>query len=247
MMSAFDEKPQALGYQLFILVLCIYAFFVLLSQLLFDLDPRVVQIFNYGDSIVCIFFLLDFLICMIRAPKKWHYFIRWGWIDLISAIPTFQIGRWGRAARFIRIVRIIRGIRATRTFVNLFLLHRNENAVLAVGIITLMLIISSSIAILQFETTPDANIRNADDAIWWAITTITTVGYGDRYPVTFEGRIVAVMLMCAGVGLFGTFSGILAAWFLTPQEDKQESELEALRKELVTIRTLLEQRHPLKP
>ena len=71
-----------------------------------------------------------------------------------------------------------------------------------------------SIAVLHFETDPESNIRTAEDALWWAFATITTVGYGDCYPVTWEGRLIATILMCAGVGLFGTFSAFLAAWFI---------------------------------
>ena len=64
------------------------------------------------------------------------------------------------------------------------------------------MLLFSSIAILQVETDPNSNIKTAEDAIWWSYVTITTVGYGDKYPVTTEGRIIAVILMTVGVGLF---------------------------------------------
>lgn len=94
----------------------------------------------------------------------------------------------------------------------------------------------SAIAILGFEADADsANIRSPEDALWWAVTTITTVGYGDRFPVTTEGRIIAAVLMTAGVGLFGTLSGVVAAWFLAPTESDiarsdESSEVVRLRK-----------------
>jgi voltage-gated potassium channel len=72
--------------------------------------------------------------------------------------------------------------------------------------------------------------------------TLTTVGYGDRYPVSGEGRIIATLLMTAGVGLFGTFSGFVASWFLKSEERAQDSELQQVRVELVAIRAILEQR-----
>jgi voltage-gated potassium channel len=65
---------------------------------------------------------------------------------------------------------------------------------------------------------PTANIKNAADALWWVYVTITTVGYGDRYPTTSAGRIVGVFVMTAGVGLFGTLSGFLANKFLAPPQ-----------------------------
>jgi voltage-gated potassium channel len=94
----------------------------------------------------------------------------------------------------------------------------------------LLLTITCGAAILHFEVHADGNIKTADDAVWWALVTITTVGYGDRFPVTTEGRVIAVVLMFAGVGLFGTFSGFLASWFIGSDESK--SEVAQLREEV---------------
>ena len=74
---------------------------------------------------------------------------------------------------------------------------------------------------MSFEDVPEANIKGVEDAIWWAFVTITTVGYGDRFPVTSEGRLIGALLMTAGVGLFGTFSGFVASWFLAPQKPRE--------------------------
>ena len=65
------------------------------------------------------------------------------------------------------------------------------------------------------RVSPSGNIKNFSDGLWWAFTTITTVGYGDKYPVTTEGRIIAAILMTAGVGLFGTFTAFVASWFVS--------------------------------
>lgn len=73
-----------------------------------------------------------------------------------------------------------------------------------------------------------------------ALSTITTVGYGDPYPVTPEGRLVAGVLMCAGVGLFGMFSGFLAARFVVPAANQERGELEALKDEVRQLRAMLE-------
>lgn len=58
------------------------------------------------------------------------------------------------------------------------------------------------------------SVKTAEDALWWSYTTITTVGYGDKYPVTTEGRLIAMALMTVGVGLFGAFTAYLTTWFV---------------------------------
>lgn len=114
----------------------------------------------------------------------------------------------------------------------------------AAGLLALLFVIAGSTAILHFETLPESNIHTADDAIWWAISTITTVGYGDRYPVTTEGRVVAALLMIAGVGLFGTLLATLAAWFLRPEEEATNAELAELRAEIAALREAVERLAP---
>lgn len=77
-----------------------------------------------------------------------------------------------------------------------------------------MVVIFSSIAILEFETDVNSNIKTAEDAIWWSYVTITTVGYGDKFPITTEGRIIGAILMTTGVGIFGTFTALVSSWFI---------------------------------
>ena len=78
------------------------------------------------------------------------------------------------------------------------------------------------------------------DCLYFTLITITTVGYGDLYPVTMTGRLIAAALMMAGIGLFGTFTGFVASWFVEVGEGKQKSALRAVQLELAEIRKLLE-------
>jgi voltage-gated potassium channel len=111
-----------------------------------------------------------------------------------------------------------------RNLVHQFITHRAQNALLTVVFLVICVLEFGSLAVLIAESSsPDANITNAADAIWWAYVTITTVGYGDKYPVTNWGRIVGIFVMTAGVGLFGTLSGFLANSFLSPKKNADES------------------------
>jgi len=237
-----ERSAASPSYQLFMLVLCLYALAALAAQVAIQLEPGTRRILEYADYIVCFLFLCDFFVCLVRAPNRRQYFLTWGWLDLLSSIPALDLARWGRTARVVRIFRVLRGLRATKLLAALVLRRRAESAFLAASLVALLLIVFSSVAVLQFETIPEANIKTADDAIWWAFATITTVGYGDRFPTTAEGRFVGMILMCAGVGLFGTFSGYLAAWFIQPEEASVESEISLLRGEVAALRRALENR-----
>jgi len=80
--------------------------------------------------------------------------------------------------------------------------------------VCLVLVTFGSVTVLHVETAPESNIRTPGNALWWSLATMGTVGYGDKYPVTAEGRTIAIVLMIGGIGLFGTFTGYLATWFL---------------------------------
>jgi voltage-gated potassium channel len=238
-----NEKAPFQVYQLFMLALCILALGLIGAQAAAALAPETRQILDVADLGLCALFFGDFLLSLWRAESRWRYLYTWGWIDLVSSIPAVSGLRWGRAARVVRILRALRGVRATRVLARAILTHRAQSVFLAVMLVSLLLLVFSSIMILQFENVPEANIKNGSDAIWWAFVTITTVGYGDRFPVTPEGRVVAALLMTAGVGLFGTFSGFVASWFIAPKAVAESTELAALRNEIALLRAALESRH----
>lgn len=225
-------RPQAGPYQAFMLALCAYTLLALAFEFVLQPDPDVRALLDYADVAVCALFFVDFWVSLFTADNRWRYLATWGWLDLLSSIPALDAARWGRAARVARILRVLRGVRATKVLSTLVLAKRSESVFLATALVTLLLLFTASVSILQVEVVPESNIRTADDALWWALTTMTTVGYGDRFPVTSEGRAIAGVLMCAGVGVFGTFSGLLAAWFVTPSMASEASDVDALRHEV---------------
>jgi voltage-gated potassium channel len=228
-------------YEPFMLVLCVWVLVSLAAETFLPLAEETRQILQYADTGICVIFLFDFIRDLVRAERPLEY-MKWGWLDLVSSIPMIGWARVGRAARIVRIFRVLRGVRSTRVLTRYVLGRRAESTLLAVVIVSMLFIFFSSIAILQVEDVEGSNIHTAEDALWWAFVTITTVGYGDRYPVTSEGRLIAASLMAAGVGLFGTLTAFVASWFLEPEEKKVENELDDVRAELRAIRALLEQR-----
>jgi voltage-gated potassium channel len=206
-------------YLLFTLLISIFAIALLGASVFVHMDPGTRQLLDYADDALCALFFADFLISLRNAPNRWAYFIRWGWIDLLSCVPYVDYFRTGRVARIFRIFRVLRAIRSAKILTELILRRREQSAMLAATLIALVLIAMASIGILHFEDVPNANIIGPEDALWWTMETITTVGYGDKYPVTAEGRVLAAGVMIAGVGLIAMYTAALAAWFLRPPHD----------------------------
>lgn len=147
--------------------------------------------------------------------------------------------RWGRVVSMIRVIRILRGARSVKYILRILFKNEARGIFGTVALVTGLLLIFASIAILNVETVPEANIKTASDALWWAMATITTGGNGDKFPVTTEGRIIGVILMTTGVGFFGRPTAYIASVFLSPGRVSGTSETE-LAKELRLIRERIE-------
>jgi voltage-gated potassium channel len=206
-------RLPATPYDLFSLALSIVALSVLGMLASGSLSAESRALLQQADLALCGFFFADFVRNLVRADDRWRYLYTWGWLDLAASIPAVDALRLGRVGRLVRILRVFRVVKASRLLLIALQSHRRESAAWAAMLIAILVVFGGSIAILELEAPRGGNITNAEDALWWAIVTITTVGYGDFYPITTEGRLVAVCLMVVGVGLFGTLSGMAASWF----------------------------------
>ena len=228
-----EEQPGP--FQIVMLALSVYVLIALFIETVMVLPPDVRTLLRNIDDGICVIFLVDFTIRLVRSRDR-KRFMKWGWIDLISSIPTFDVLRWGRLIRVVRILRILRAFRSTKLLVGFLFRNRAQGTFATVALVSITLAMFASIAILNVEDAPESNIRSAQDALWWSLVTITTVGYGDKFPVTTEGRVIAIVLMTAGVGLFGTFTGLVASLVIAPEQEKEAAEMEEVLAELRAIR-----------
>src|SRR4051812_40791863 len=215
-------KVHGNAYNIFILILTLFSLALMVIQVLPVSDETRTLVVLY-DNVVCLIFLADFASNLLGASSKRAYFIdARGWLDLLGSIPSFGLSQYAallrvaRLSRFARITRLLGG-KSRGALVRDVLDNRGSYAtfitILAAGIVLAV----ASILVLQFETAdPDSNIRTGGDALWWGLVTITTVGYGDRFPVTLLGRITGVFVMLSGVGIIGALASILASLLVAP-------------------------------
>ena len=215
-------KEHGNSYNIFILVLTVYSL-ALMVLLLLPLDPDTRTLVNLYDNVICVIFLIDFTMNLRASrPKRAYFITRRGWLDLLGSIPSFgfipftALFRLARLSRLNRIVKMLQG-QAGKDLILDVLKNRSQYATFITILLAGMVLSVASILILQEESrSPDANITTGGDALWWGIVTITTVGYGDFYPVTTLGRITAIFVMFAGIGIIGALASILASLLVAP-------------------------------
>ena len=238
------------AYEMFIFVLTILSLAIMVELVLPWTSPVTKDLLTTYDNLICIVFLIDFGTRLHREPRKRDYFIsRRGWLDLLGSIPSFQASifqyaallRLARLSRLARITRLLRG-QSKKEIVADIVENRAQYAVYITLISAMVVLVVASVAVLQFESkSADANITTGGQALWWAVVTITTVGYGDYTPITAGGRITAVFVMLMGVGIIGALASILASILVpspddTEQDEAVHSELVEIRKELAALR-----------
>lgn len=166
---------------------------------------RLVGIYDWG---FCAYFLFIFLRRFRRATNKRRYFMPWGLFDLLSAVPAVESLRFARVFRIIRVYRLLSAAASLR---KLFRTNPREATYSIAGGTIACALILLTIMVLAFESRhPEALITTAGDALWWSVVTMSTVGYGDLYPITTGGRVCAVLLMLVGIGVFGVIAGAFA-------------------------------------
>lgn len=233
------SQPKLSSWQCVILILSIYVLTELLCETIFSFPPEVARLLAIADFVVCLFFLADFVVQLTAAKSKAAY-LKWGWIDLVSSIPSLPFLRLGRITRVVRIIRLLRGVRSVRVIVTHVFENRARGVFTSVALISFVLILFSSITILNVETEPNATIKTAEDALWWSLATITTVGYGDVYPKSTAGHFVAAILMVAGIALFSTFTATVASVFVQKDIQREDDKADLILRKLDALATRLD-------
>jgi voltage-gated potassium channel len=207
-------------WESFTLILSIYVLIELGYEVIYPLSEQVAGIINTIDFFICMIFLSDFFYFLSKSKDKKSYFKKY-WIDLVASIPFMTFFRFFRVARVIRVVRLLRGVKAIIPLIRKLGTSKTQNILIAYISITILVMFYCSLAFFSFEKGMNSNVNEFFDAFWWAFITVTTIGYGDIYPVTTEGRIIGMILSLLGVGLFSVITAELANKFRELSQNKE--------------------------
>jgi Ion transport protein len=245
---AIDAAEEAAGlrnpsYEIFMAALSILSI-VNLVIAWFISDEAMSYIISGINLMLTLCFAGDFLYRLSTAESRSHYFLRdFGWADMLASIPFAQTNVL-RVFRLIKVYRLLRDYGARNIFRSI-IKDRADSALLSLFFVGIIMLEFGSLQMLRLEgDAPGANITNASDALWYVIVTMSTVGYGDTYPVTNPGRVMGIIIIVVGVAIFGTLTGFLANAFLAPKKKQREAAASApsdIHEQLAALKDLSEQ------
>jgi voltage-gated potassium channel len=204
-------------YELFIILVTALSLVNLVLGYIFRSDGDLRQVLLMMNGLLSLILFIDFAFRFLTARSRSRYFWRrFGWADLLASIPAPELFVL-RIFRLVRVIRLLRR-RGVQTVSQDLDEQLPGSALLTMLFLGVLVLEFGSLQILAFEQdAPGANITTASDALWYTISTVATVGYGDEYPVTQAGRLCGAIIIIIGVGIFGTFTGYLANAFLSPR------------------------------
>lgn len=205
-------------FEIWVIVCIITSVSFLIIDNSIALNPQAKWIINQIALGLNIFFVIEYLARISIAPSKWIFF-RKNLIDFIALLPILRIFRMVRILRLIRIIKILKVSRLGQVLAKKSAsfssdLQGKTIEGVMVGFILFAVVLMGSVGILVFEKGQNEHFQTFLDGFWWSIVTLTTVGYGDKFPITFGGRILAVVIMLLGLSFFALVTGFVSSFII---------------------------------
>ncbi|HSN76736.1 MAG TPA: potassium channel family protein [Anaerolineae bacterium] len=239
------------NYELFALALALLQVVnSVLWLFLRDLEEgQVVVLISAGISL---FFVVDSVYRLARAPSRRTFmFTNAGWLLWLGSLPLPFLALLRLLWYRLMAGRLRRSDYAAMA--DIVVEKRAQSTLLVAALAAIIVLEAAAILILGAESkSPQANIQDAGQAVWWTVVTTATVGYGDYYPVTTAGRVIGVFVMVVGVGLFGVLTSFLAQWFVRSRQPNAQAttsppvsneDIQALLARMDALTATLEQHH----
>lgn len=194
-----------------------------------DLSGGTISLLSTIETVIVIIFTLEYLARVYVANRKRDYvFSFYGIVDLIAIAPFYlSIGLDLRSLRILRMLRLFRLFKLVRYNIAMQRLGRAFNIakeeIVLFGVVTIMLLYLSAVGIYYFENEAQPEqFKSIFHSFWWAVATLTTVGYGDVYPITVGGRIFTFLILMIGLGIVAVPAGLLASALSKARQEEQE-------------------------
>ncbi len=161
----------------------------------------------YFIFVADLIFRFTLVVKTLNKLGGWIQFVKSNWLSILAVFaPMF------RALTVLRVLLVLRGLAP-------YITSRVSKLSFYVGVALPLIVYTASISVLEAERGNEgSNISSFNDALWWSLVTVTTVGFGDRFPVTDDGRAIASFLIFVGIGLFSTLTAITASWVMGDRE-----------------------------
>lgn len=203
-------------------IVVVSSIFIIISitiETLGQLDKYAYKFLFDMDLLVSLIFMADFFICYYYSVNR-RKFVKSEWFYLLVSLPFAHLAHWLMLEPtiglllFLQIVRLLRSARGLEILVRILTVRRVTSILSVYALYLTVTLYFSSLAFYTFERSSNPNVHGYFDALWWSFITVTTVGYGDIAPVTVAGRVIAIVLILGGMGLFSIITAYLSSKFL---------------------------------
>jgi len=216
-------------YQIFMVLVTLLALAITVASYLLALPTTVDQVLYIVDSLVALVLLFDFFVHLFSRKGRIRYLLTYGWLDLLGALPGMPVLRLARVPGLLVTLRELRETTPKETRMAARQRLAESTLLTVVLVVLLVVTVGSILIVLSEEPVAEANIKSGADAVWWAIVTVATVGYGDRYPVTPLGRLIGAVMIVMGVSLFSVLTSYIATQFMARRKSAGQSDTELVR------------------
>lgn len=223
--STVAETRAALFDDAIMIFFSIISIFLLVFEVVSEQTPHQTRVLEIADLTIACVFLFEFCLRLSRAPDR-RKFWRGHWWELLASIPitssTTQLLRglnMLRIFRLLRLLRLVRFLARLRIILNASSRFAEQTYLIYIGTLAAIVVNSGALGFHYMEAGVNPNVHGLWDSFWWTVVTVTTVGYGDIYPVTNGGRILAICLMLGGIATVSTSTAFIAA-HIVKRKDK---------------------------
>ena len=228
-----SDRFSGRAFDFVVLFLIVFSIITLTIDTLPDLPPFVSDFLDISEIVITVLFTIEYLVRIAAAPKKIGYILSfYGIVDLIAILPFYiALGVDLRAVRAFRLFRIIRILKLTRygrameRFAKALSYAKEEVVIFFIATIIILYLASVGMYYFEHDAQPDA-FRSIFDSLWWAVATLTTVGYGDIYPVTVGGKIFTFVILMCGLGVVAVPAGLISAALSKVRRDEDRDKNE---------------------